>query len=287
MTTAAQRRKTENRIVMIGGAVLVGSVIFAILAGKKGKGRDTTKYGSALVVGDSLSSQPWAMGGKLQELMTKNGIPTARAFKSGKGTFYFIGEDSGWKHKLTGRGKPGRKTRPSPIQQAIRKNPAELLVVVLGANDFRLGLAEGDYRPFGLRRKGPIAPRAALYKNALAKFVEQAKGAGVKKIIWIGPSRVEDPPDKERRAARRAECPPGDKKCLKKNRMRKHGAWSNPAAMQIGAWQKEVLEPLGVEWHDSQPMTSDLSTADGIHFPKKESAAWAARAGQAMSVLPS
>ena len=253
------------------GIGVAGATLFALTRGKKG---DSTKYGSALVVGDSLSSAPWAMGGKLQELMNKSGIPTARVFNSGRGTLYYIGEDT----------KRGRV--PIPLTQALTDNPAELLVVILGANDFRLGLAQGDYRKHGLRRKGPIAPRAALYKDALTKFVALAKAQGVKKIIWIGPSRVEEPPDRARRAAKRAQCPPGDEKCLKKNRMRRHGAWSNPAAIQIAAWQKEVLEPLGVEWHDSQPMTLDLATADGIHFPKKESAAWAARAGQAMSVLP-
>jgi lysophospholipase L1-like esterase len=206
------------------------------------------KFRTALVVGDSLSSLPNAMGGEMQRLLNEKGIPTERVFKSGKGTLYFIGEES------------SRKVRPSPITRALREHKPELLVVILGANDFRLGLAEGDWRPFGLRRKGPIAPREAMYKKALREFVTMAKNAGTKKIIWIGPSKHEDDPR------------PG--------RTHKHGTWSNPAAIQIAKWQKDTLQPLGVTWYDSQAMTRDLNTKDGIHFYPPESKLWAARAAE-------
>ncbi len=208
--------------------------------------RRKRRFRSALVVGDSLSSLPQAMGGQLQRLLIERGIPTDRVFKSGKGTLYFIGEE-----------RPGREVRPSPITQAVREHKPELLVVVLGTNDFRLGLAEGDWRPQGLHRTGPIAPREQQYKDALRTFVKMAKSQGVKKIIWVGPPKHEDDPR------------PG--------RTHKHGAWSNPAAIQIATWQKQTLPPLGVTWHDSQRPTADLQTKDGIHYYEAESGIWAGR----------
>tara|TARA_Y100000034_G_scaffold132677_1_gene196232 strand:- start:1047 stop:1799 length:753 start_codon:yes stop_codon:yes gene_type:complete len=217
------------------------------------------KYKSALVVGDSLSSLPNAMGGEMQRILNEKGIPTERVFKSGKGTIYYIGEEAGVGRAITGKGKPGRKVRPSPITQAVKKHRPELLVVILGANDFRLGLAEGDWRPHGLRRKGPIAPRAAMYKAALKKFVNMAEAEGVKKIVWVGPSKHEDDPR------------PG--------REHKHGTWSNPAAIQIAKWQKETL-PRRVTFIDSQPLTAALPTKDGIHFYPKESKIWAELAAE-------
>ena len=89
------------------------------------------------------------------------------------------------------------------------------------------------------------------YKAALTEFVQTAKGNGVKQIIWLGPSKSE-------------------------------GSLSHkmPARQQIAAWQQETLPPLGVEWHDSMPMTLDLDTRDGVHYKQSEYAIWAARAGE-------
>lgn len=250
MTTLAQATKAENRLVLMGGVLFVGIALLTMFGGKK-KGRKFTK---GLVVGDSLSSLPDAMGGMMQKLLIDNGVPTERVFNSGKGTYFYIGEEPG-----------ASKKRPSPITQALSTHKPDLLVVILGANDFREGLDAGDWRPKGLHRKGPLAPREAKYKGALEKFVSMAKAEGVKKIIWIGPSKQEDDP---------------------RGKPRKHGSWGNHGTVRVAQWQQEQLIPLGVEWHDSQSKTKDLQTRDGIHFYPKESAAWARRMAKEMSVLP-
>ena len=89
------------------------------------------------------------------------------------------------------------------------------------------------------------------YKAALTEFVQTADSSGVQHIIWLGPSKSE-------------------------------GSLSHkmPARQQIAAWQQETLPPLGVEWHDSMPMTLDLTTRDGVHYREAEYAVWAARAGE-------
>jgi len=256
------------------GAFKLGLGIGLLLLAMRAKGEPQPPkrtYTKGLVVGDSLSSRSWATGGQVQRMLTESGIPTERVYKSGKGTVYYIGEE---------RRKP---VRPAPLTVALRENPADLLVVILGANDHRLGLDAGDWRDYGLHRIGPIEPREAKYKAALRQFVDMARAEGVQHIIWLGPAKIEDAPDKERRAKRRAECAPDDEKCLKKNRMRRHGAWGNHGAVRVAEWQRETLAPLGVEWHDSQPMTQALVTRDGIHFGPEESKRWAAAAASVMS----
>ncbi len=91
----------------------------------------------------------------------------------------------------------------------------------------------------------------AGYKAALTEFVQTADSAGVQHIIWLGPSKSE-------------------------------GTLAHKMAdrQQIAAWQQQALPPLGVEWHDSMPMTLDLNTHDGVHYREAEYAVWAARAGE-------
>jgi len=222
-----------------------------------------------LLVGDSLAEDesyavghPRSMGYQLMAKITAaTRIPFSKVAYGGTGVKWYTTPRSGWDGM-------------TPVQWSIRgrDNPygrPTFLVVVLGVNDSRLGMENGR-SPSG-HRLGPLATREAAYKEALRKFVAQAKADGIEKIVWLGPSKIEDDPDAEERAERGL-------------RARKHGAWLNPGAVRIAQWQKEALEPLGVEWHDSQPMTADLPTRDGIHFRERESGIWASRAATAMGL---
>jgi lysophospholipase L1-like esterase len=116
------------------------------------------------------------------------------------------------------------------LQRQVAEFRPDLLIVALGANDA------------GNVTEGP-------YKQYLAQFVDQARAGGVKKIIWLGPSKSEGP-QAHRMAARN----------------------------DIAAWQSQALPPLGVVWHDSLSMTVDLPTRDGVHYRHAEYTVWAARA---------
>ena len=218
------------------------ALLFAI---SRGTGGERVQYQRGLVVGDS-HSRPGGVGPKLAQMLTEGGIPTQVVSHPGRGTSWFV---SG---------------RPSPLSRALAQNNPDLLVVILGSNDAHQARKDG-LSPSGRHRTGPLATREATYKAALVKFVKTAKAAGVKHIVWVGPSKMEDPP---RGGASR------------------HGAFLQPAAMRVASWQREVLA-APVEWHDSHGLTRDLPTRDGLHFNTPEAAIWANRIASRISPLRS
>ena len=46
----------------------------------------------------------------------------------------------------------------------------------------------------------------------------------------------------------------------------------------VGSYQKEALQPLGIQWIDSVPFTQTLTRSeDGVHYPAASYRAWASR----------
>jgi hypothetical protein len=80
--------------------------------------------------------------------------------------------------------------------------------------------------------------------------VEQARAAGARHIVWLGPASS--------------------------------AVHQNARAAQVGAfheqnaeWQHELLPELGVTWVDSRPMTHHFHGRDGIHFTRTGYRTWA------------
>ena len=143
-----------------------------------------------------------------------------------------------------------------------------------------------EYEKFNgsCRQQGPLGAKKAKYQAQLKEFVNIARGAGVERIIWFGPSYMSgvygNVPFKvthkmATRAARRGY-----------NAGSAVGAQVNwgPSGLEEGAknvrlWQKETLTELNVEWYDSAPMTRDLpNLADGLHWDHAAYKKWAVRA---------
>jgi lysophospholipase L1-like esterase len=82
----------------------------------------------------------------------------------------------------------------------------------------------------------------------IGRLVQQLRGGEAQPhIIWIGPAHSTEP-----------------------GVQRRHEATAD--------FQRAIMPTLGVEWHDSEPMTSDLGHApDGVHFTQVSYARWAAR----------
>ena len=187
-------------------------------------------YSRAMLVGDSHSSRSWAVGGQLAQRLVDAGIPTHVEAHGGRDTSWFLRSDT--------------------LADGLAESHPDLLVVLMGTNDSRMGMRDPAHSRSGHRLR-PFPQREASYRAYLAQFVEIAKAAGVKHIIWFGPSKMEG----------------------------NHAFLMEPA-LQVERWQQEVLEPLGVEWHSSMALTSDLPNSDGIHFDQAEYGVWANRAAE-------
>jgi lysophospholipase L1-like esterase len=111
----------------------------------------------------------------------------------------------------------------------VARGRPEVVVISLGGND----------------RPGS----EAAYRRQLRWVVEQARAAGARRIIWLGPaaSAVE-------RSARAARV----------------GAHHE----QNAEWQRALLPELGVTWVDSRPMTRRFHAQDGIHFTRDGYRTW-------------
>ncbi|HJL18993.1 MAG TPA: SGNH/GDSL hydrolase family protein [Sandaracinaceae bacterium LLY-WYZ-13_1] len=107
----------------------------------------------------------------------------------------------------------------------------EVVVVSLGGND--------------------IPASAEAYEAQLRWVVTQARAAGARHIVWLGPATSD---------ASRGE------------RARVVGARHERNA----DWQRALLPRLGVTWVDSRPMTRRHHGRDGVHFTRAGYRAWSA-----------
>jgi len=220
----------------LGAAALL---TFALTRGESAA--EVVTYQRGMVIGDSHSRPSWGFGGRLGKMLNDAGIPTQIVAHGGRGAPWFV---SGRYPALLPR--PGRGS--GTLKEALSDFQPDLLIVALGANDALLGIVDG-YSHSGEHKLAPFPQRQEQYLAVLAEFVQIAKDAGVRKIIWFGPSKF----DRD------------DQHLI-------------PGGQQVAQWQSQVLVPLGVEWHDSIPMTADLPTNDGIHFKSAEYGVWASRA---------
>lgn len=106
----------------------------------------------------------------------------------------------------------------------------EVVVVSLGGNDF-VGSRES-------------------YREQLAWIVSEARAAGAREVIWIGPA-TSDATVSERAA--------------------RTGARHERNA----ELQRELLPELGARWVDSRPVTVAHHGRDGVHFTREGYAGWA------------
>ena len=285
-------------------------------------------FRTAMVIGDSMSSTPLSVGGRIGKMLKDRGFevrthkpvnyPGVRGGNEGSKGVSFRG------HPLGVATYPGQHVpyllKKGRLQKILANFNAELLVVILGANSASSALAEGTYmmsrrarglyktcsdigtsaytkleehkklywvqkddgtwldpltgKRMGLTAKGKrfrscfqvahkqrksLAKRETIYKTQLKTFVQTAFGAGVKYIIWLGPSYMSGYHGKDQYGPNGLE-------------------WG---AENIRRWQKETLEPLGVEWHDSEPMTRNIRPGhDGLHFGTKAYGEWASTASK-------
>ena len=89
--------------------------------------------------------------------------------------------------------------------------------------------------------------KKAKYQQEVKAFASAIKGSGAK-VLWLGPSYASSSAGYQTRRAR------------------------------IGSYQKEVLQPLGIQWIDSVPYTKELTRKDdGVHYPAASYREWANR----------
>lgn len=131
--------------------------------------------------------------------------------------------------------RPGWSTaryqRAADLREVLLANGRpEIVVVSLGGNDF-------------------VRSREA-YREQLAWIVAEARSAGAREVIWVGPA-TSDATVSERAARTGAR--------------HEHNA----------ELQRELLPGLGVRWVDSRPMTESRHGADGVHFTREGYVGWA------------
>ena len=189
----------------------LGALALAVALIPRGGGLTVPAYHRGLVVGDSHSEAAWTFGGRLGIKLQEAGMSATVAGNRGKTVKWYV--DTG------------------ELERQLAAAQPELLVVALGAND--------------------MARNESNYKDYLQRFVGLAKAAGVRKIIWFGPSKSE-----------------------------REKAHLMPNRDKIAKWQSEMLPTLNVEWHDSMPLTYDLPTRDGVHYRSAEYGVWSDRAAQ-------
>ena len=254
----------------------------------------------ALLIGDSMTQSELSFGGRVATHMAKMGLelrgkiqrdegsgdpvmPAGVYSAPGRGTAWFLQRD---KLQKILSGAPG------PKGEALSNKP-ELLIVGLGANDAGGALPKGAYyigarcrqnavdagSPADIPKDAPIPdgkksghcrkqgqdlePRKVAYQAKLKKFVEIARGAGVKRIIWIGPAYMSY-------IYGNVEFTVGSKYASAQTARTAKRDWGQSGletgAINIRAWQKETFAELNVEWIDSVPITRNIPRGDGLHF---------------------
>ena len=89
------------------------------------------------------------------------------------------------------------------------------------------------------------------YAEDLAWIVSEARAAGARQIVWLGPATS------DASAGRRA-------------------AWTGARHEANAELQRELLAGLGVRWIDSRPLTQQHHRRDGVHFTRTGYSTWTA-----------
>lgn len=206
---------------------LLASAILGFALLKKGGPSASAPHRRALVIGDSHSEAPWTFGGRINAML------------QGRGLISDVEGNRGWSVR--------RYLNTGALISALTKQRPDLLVVALGAND-QVSDAQSD-----------------SYKRSLREFLNYARGAGVREVVWFGPSKSEG---------------------SQAHRM--------PTRRRVARLQMEVLRdpqtknlyrPMKISWVDSMPLTADLPTRDGVHMGPSEYQTPASRAAPSLSLV--
>src|SRR5690606_38425301 len=112
-----------------------------------------------------------------------------------------------------------------------RRGRPEIVVVSLGGND-RVTSRE-------------------RYAEDLAWIVREARAAGARQIVWLGPATSD------------ASAGP-------------RAAFTGARHEENAELQRELLADLDVRWIDSRPLTRSHHRADGVHFTRTGISTWTA-----------
>ena len=208
-------------------------VLGALGVGGYLRGRKADKeQGTILILGDSQSqtydaklrptpkTASYTLGTKIADHLKTKGHDARTIGIAGRGVRSYLGAKKG----------------SLSLDEIFDKYKPQTLIVELGGNDAM----------FLTKKGGSMSEK--FYKAKLVQFVKKAQDAGIKKIIWLGPSYVDD-------------------------------AAYNQLRLKIARWQSEVLPALGVAWADQQENTKGLTRNDGLHHGAAGYAAWAAKLG--------
>ena len=169
-----------------------------------------------MVVGDSHSEADWTFGGRMGEFLRAQGLEAR------------VVGNRGW--------SVARYLSSGTLERELQSFRPDFLIVALGAND--------QVRPSG----------ADDYQDRVRRVGELAKGWGVKRLVWFGPSKSEGS-QAHRMEGRRFV-----------------------AGLQKAALEHPALHAMDVRWFDSIPLTADLPTRDGVHMRRPEYLEWSRRA---------
>ena len=219
----AKKKKLPSSVRFYGGVLAAFAAVGFLIGRKEGKKR-------ILILGDSQSQthstrlQPtprtaaYTLGPSIAKYLRGKGHDATAVGVAGRGVRSYLSA------------KPGKMA----LSEIFAEHKPEVLIVELGGND----------AIFLSPRGGNMSE--SFYKRKLAEFVGKAKEAGVKKIIWLGPSYVDDPS-------------------------------YNALRLNIAKWQSEVLPGLGVRWSSQQEVTKPLRRGDGLHHDSSGYAVWSAK----------
>ena len=206
-------------ILALGG---LGVLLLRRGAGPGGARRlPLSAFQRGMIIGDSHSEASWTFGGRLGEFLDSKGLETRVVGKRGWTVFRYLSTDT--------------------LRGQLEAHRPDFLIVALGAND--------QVQPH----------RADDYQDMVRRVTEIAKEAGVKRLVWFGPSKS-DGPEAHRMESRRFV-----------------------AGLQRDALRQPGPEGLHIEWIDSMPMTADLPTRDGVHMRRPEYLEWSRRAQSALT----
>ncbi len=205
---------------------LLASAILGFALLRKEGSSPAAPYRRALVIGDSHSEAPWTFGGRVNAMLQARGLSSD------------IEGNRGWSVR--------RYLDTGTLASTLAKQKPDLLVVALGAND-QVSDAQSD-----------------SYKRSLREFLNYARGAGVREVVWFGPSKSEG--SQEHRMPTRRRVARLQMEVLRDTRT------------------KDLYRPMKISWVDSMPLTADLPTRDGVHMGPSEYQSWAARAAPYLSL---